>query len=288
MRYQIKYGKDENIIDITETCLSKCMVQGIIFIPYDDNIRATVFGDPMYGYVKCIYVYDLELDESNQMYLCEWDKYVLIDTNNNSIHINTVPEYLKDIFPHYFAHDTLKKIQSKLQIHYGNFNEEIPEQLMAVRFLTGDEKVLEIGGNIGRNSLVIASILKEKGNNSLVVLESHPEIAKQLIENRDINGFDFSVEASALSKRNLIQYGWDTFESDEILEGFNRVNTIAWEDFQTKYNIEFDTLVLDCEGAFYHILVDMPEILTHIKKIFIENDFMEINQKKFVIVLFVI
>jgi hypothetical protein len=80
----------------------------------------------------------------------------------------------------------------------------------------------------------------------------------------------------------LIQYGWDTFESDEILEGFKRVNTITWEQLKEKYRIEFDTLVLDCEGAFYSILVDMPEIVDNIKKIFIENDFMDINQKKFV------
>ena len=38
---------------------------------------------------------------------------------------------------------------------------------MAVRYLTGNEKVLEFGGNIGRNSLVIAHIL----NNNSVSLE---------------------------------------------------------------------------------------------------------------------
>lgn len=40
-----------------------------------------------------------------------------------------------------------------------------------------------------------------------------------------------------------------------------------------KYAIEFDTLVLDCEGAFYYILEDMPELLNNIKLIIMENDY---------------
>ena len=41
---------------------------------------------------------------------------------------------------------------------------------MVVRYLKGNERVLEIGGNIGRNSLVISSILGKNSEN-LVVLE---------------------------------------------------------------------------------------------------------------------
>ena len=40
----------------------------------------------------------------------------------------------------------LKKIQTKLQIKNGSLDHELPEQKMAVRNLTGKEKVLEIGG----------------------------------------------------------------------------------------------------------------------------------------------
>jgi hypothetical protein len=40
-------------------------------------------------------------------------------------------------------------------------------------------------------------------------------------------------------------------------------------------------LILDCEGAFYYILLDMPEILDNIKLIIIENDFKEEAQKKY-------
>jgi FkbM family methyltransferase len=150
---------------------------------------------------------------------------------------------------------------------------------MVVRYLTGNEKVLEIGGNIGRNSLVIGSIID---NNNFVVLESDVNITKQLIENRDLNNFKFYIENSALSNRRLIQKEWDTIPSDILEEGYSWVNTIKLDDLKNKYNIVFDTLVLDCEGAFYYILMNMSEILNNINLIIMENDYHDISHKQYV------
>ena len=91
----------------------------------------------------------------------------------------------------------------------------------------------------------------------------------------------FFVENAALSKRKLIQKGWDTFASDILFDGYSPVKIISWEELQAKY-IQFDTLVLDCEGAFYYILMDMPEILTNINLIIMENDYYEIEKKEYV------
>ena len=153
----------------------------------------------------------------------------------------------------------------------------MPEQILAANYLTGNEKVLEIGSNIGRNSLVIASIVKD-----FVTLETESNIATQLAENRELNHFTFHIENSALSKRKLIQTGWDTKPSDVLEPGYNWVNTITLEELHSKYNIEFDTLVLDCEGAFYYILMDMPEILKNVNLIIVENDYHDISHKHYV------
>ena len=51
---------------------------------------------------------------------------------------------------------------------------------------------------------------------------------------------------------------------------------------KVKYNIEFNTLVLDCEGAFYYMLLDMPEMLENIKLIIMENDYWDLNHKNVV------
>lgn len=103
-----------------------------------------------------------------------------------------------------------------------------------------------------------------------------------LLDNRDLNNLNFFVESSALSKRKLIQNGWNTIPSDTLLEDYIWVNTITFDELKSKYNIDFDTLVLDCEGAFYYILMDMPEILNNINLIIMENDYTKIEEKYYV------
>ena len=128
--------------------------------------------------------------------------------------------------------------------------------------------------------MVIASILQNDTN--LVTLECDSGISNQLTENRDLNNLKFHIESSALSNRKLIQRGWDTIPSETLIEGYNWVNTITLENLKTKYDIEFDTLVLDCEGAFYYILMDMPEILNNINLIIMENDYWDMSHKTYI------
>ena len=97
--------------------------------------------------------------------------------------------------------DKLSYFQNTLKLDFGSFLEEYPEQAMAVRYLTGNEKVLEIGGNIGRNSLIIASILNSNNNDMFVSLECDTDISIQLEHNKNKNNLKFFVENSALSKK---------------------------------------------------------------------------------------
>lgn len=256
---KIYYGIINNSIDVTEICLEKLKTNNIITIPLGDRNRANYFTDPLVGIHKKIII-------DNNGIITEYDEYteIKIDTLNNII--NT-------------TQDKLSLIHSNLKIKYGNFSQELPEQKMVVKYLTGNEKVLEIGGNIGRNSLVIASIIN---NNNLVTLECDVNIAKQLEDNRNLNNFNFHIECSALSNRKLIQIGWDTIPSETLLEGYKWVDTITFDNLKAKYNIEFDTLVLDCEGAFYYILMDIPEILNNINLIIMENDYHDISKKNYV------
>jgi len=265
---KISYGTDNYNIDVTEICYTKLMKNNFINIPCGDNERSYFFTDPINGILKSIFI----TDKNN--ITTEYNHTIKIIINTESDKITTISNEAID--------NKISDIHSKLQLNYGSLNDELPEQKMAVRYLSGYEKVLEIGSNIGRNSLVIAHILGEKNNTNFVTLECDTNIAKQLQENRDLNKFDFHIENSALSKRKLIQRGWDTIPSDVLLDGYTDVNTITFDGIQSKYNIIFDTLVLDCEGAFYYILMDMPEILQNINLIIMENDYWDINKKQYV------
>jgi FkbM family methyltransferase len=254
---KIEYGVANKKIDITHICYLRLFKDNNIIIPSGDVNRASYFSDPLVGTHKSIFVtnYDVTI-EYNEEYR------IKINTIHNTVQANRLCD-----------------IHNRLQIRYGSFNEELPEQQMVFNYLQGNEKVLEIGSNIGRNTLVIASLLD---SNNFVTLESDKDIANQLLENKQLNNMNFYIENTALSKRSLIQKGWDTIESKVVLKGYKKVDTITWEQLNNKYNIPFDTLVLDCEGAFYYILMDMPEILTHINLIIMENDYCDLSKKNYI------
>ena len=259
---KIYYGVINKNIDVTHICMNTLMKNNVITIPSGDSNRTSYFTDPLYGIHKKIFIEHNEITEYNE------DLQIRINLTTNTI---TTKNMNVDAI--------ITTIHSNLKINYGDLNDELSEQKMAVRYLTGDEKVLEIGGNIGRNSLIIASMLN---HTDFVSLESNPYIAQQLIENRNLNNLQFHIENSALSNRKLIQRHWDTKPSDVLEPGYIWVNTITLQELHTKYNIVFDTLVLDCEGAFYYILMDMPEILDNIKLIIMENDYWDISHKMYI------
>jgi hypothetical protein len=253
----IRYGTINKSIDVLEIVIKNNM-----YIPAGDMNRATLFGDPVPGVVKSIFINGVVYNELQDIIIRENGIYTKDEVN-------------------YDYEDKVRNIHSKIRLEFGSMHEEFPEQVMSVKYLKGNEKVLELGGNIGRNSMVIAYILKQQNNdNNFVSLECCQHDAKKLEYNRDLNDFKFYVESSALSSRKLIQKGWETLPSDEDIPGWSKINTITWRQLKDKYRIEFDTLVLDCEGAFYYILQDTPEILDNIKTIIMENDYFHEPQHK--------
>jgi FkbM family methyltransferase len=263
---KITYGTKDRVIDITEVCKKKCIrSDNTILIPCNDVTRSIFFTDPLFGVKKKIFI-----EKDNVISEYEDNLEVLIDMTNNVITTVDTESHKRKLLD----------IHSKLRIHYGTLYDEVPEQLMATRYLKGHEKVLEIGGNIGRNSLVIASLLEEQSN--LVTLESDQNISRQLTENRNLNNMNFHIESSALSKRRLIQKAWETKPSEILEPGHKWVNIITLDELRSKYDIQFDTLVLDCEGAFYYILKDFPEILDNINLIIMENDYKVIEEKQYI------
>lgn len=269
----IKYGLADNNIDVTSICYSALKYGNIIAIPAIDHVRAIYFSDLVPNVEKSVFI----SDDNELSYEYDLRYTVFIDTTTNKIRAYLTPKYDLNV-----VDCELLNLHQSLQIRHGSLLEELNEQKMAVKYLTGNEKVLEIGGNIGRNSIVIGSILNRQNNSDYVVLESDPYSAALLTENRDLNRLRFHIEGRALSKRPLIQKEWQTIVSDEVLDGYSRVNTVTYEELDAKYNIAFDTLILDCEGSFYYILQDMPEILQNIRLIIMENDYLDMEHKGYV------
>lgn len=269
------YGIKDNYTDITSIVYNNFIKENIVNIPTGDLLRASYFIDHLVQIRKHIKVIDKycnseyfnDNEEINFDINIDFNKSLNFWYNKNCKNINNYQQ-------------RLNKLHEKIKLNYGSLKDEFPEQLMAIQFIKPESKVLEIGANIGRNTIIIGAMLNDDKN--LVTLETSSHIYEQLNENRILNNMNFQIENSALSLKKLIQIGWDTIVSDIVLPGYTPVNIISYNNLKQKYNMTFDTLVLDCEGAFYYILQDMQEILQDVNLIIMENDYHNIEHKIYV------
>ncbi len=278
------YGYDSNnYVDVTDIILEKFVKDNVILIPSGDNERCNIIGyDPYPNILKHILIID-DMNKSHKITHTKQIEFPL-DSTSQELTILTTPKLWFDNYGKYITNPVERERQMCLHLllDYGRFAEEYPERLLAVKFLNENARVLEIGGNIGRNSLMISMILNNPKN--LVILECDNTHAEQLEHNLKQNKLYPHIEVAALSEAPLIQRGWETrpHTEMEIPNEWKLVNTITFDALQSKYNIVFDTLVADCEGALYYILKDKPTILENINLIIIENDFWDITHKNFV------
>ena len=281
----------QNIIDWTDMMLYflvKEYENCIYLLNLYETIGCNYSKEPKYHFsgnfwwANTNYIKTLYKIKSGIRHDAEWwilsnnPKYSILHNSNINHYESNYPSY------NYNIEHKLSYIQNKLIINYGTFNEELPEQIMITKYIKGHEKILEIGGNIGRSSMIIASIINSFNNDNLVTLECDKEMVEKLTYNRDSNNLKFHIEPTALSLRKLIQHDIVTKVSDTLIDGYKYVDIISLQELNNKYNISFDTLVLDCEGAFYYILKDMPDILNNINLIIMENDYQTIEEKNYV------
>ena len=163
-----------------------------------------------------------------------------------------------------------KNFHATYKLAYGNKIDEFPEQSVLYNYIDENDKVLELGPNIGRSSIVINHRLKNKSEH--VVVESDANIVKKLAYNRDINGLGFIIHEGAISDVPLYQSAWKT--SEKYSKGATKISTISMSNFLTKYcNVNFNTIVADCEGCLVPLLKNNESFLNQINKVILEHDF---------------
>lgn len=184
------------------------------------------------------------------------DKFSNYEPKFRGEHLNRMNNYAENLF-------------SDFPISY-----EIPERLTAYFFINPDDVVLEIGGNIGGVSSVIAS--KLKNGNNLVVLEPSTKALKEL-EDVSKKYYNFHIHEGVLVKKGQnieckCNENSNYAECNEV--NYKVKNNILFEELEKKYNLKFNTLVIDCEGCYIDIFEDALNRgwLNNINKILIEWD----------------
>lgn len=273
------YGRDAVYADVTEKVLTFCCNDGRIHLPAGDVLRAAIFGDPAVGVVKDVVVIAPAGDELT----CR------VYPDGTAVDLDVpegleVPRRPRPTVPDGSAEEVIAALHEQLLFVGGSLEHELPEQRMAARFIRPDARVLELGSNIGRNTVIIAALLRDPAN--LVTLECGPDAVELLRCNRAANDLGFHIEPSALSYRPLVQRGWDTLPAEDAPPDWEPVPTITFGQLRYKYGIDFDTLVVDCEGALFYILSDNPAMLDGIGTVVLEADFPAVEHKRAVEAVF--
>ena len=155
---------------------------------------------------------------------------------------------------------------------------EVPERLAVYDHLDKKDVVLEIGGNIGGVSAVIATLLENPKN--LVVIEPSKSAVEELIKLKTFIKKDFNIFNGILTIKNQRincsqpnKGGYSECKPVSNSETLTILNKTFYE-IQAMYNLIFDTLVIDCEGCYESIFKDSIESgwLNQICKIIIEWD----------------
>lgn len=277
------YGLNDHYINITADIFNKCFKDNGIFIPAGDGARCELIGFDPYPYVlKHIMV----MDHNGKRHIYHATKAVVIqfpsvskqltDAENPKLWWNAIGKHIQDPIQRLNA---LQKHINLKHVKHGGFEFEYPEQLMCMRHIREDSKVLEIGGNIGRTAHIIHTIINNPKHH--IVMECDLDTARELRENLDMNGYtELQIETAALSKVPLWLVGG--CPRPEPQPGAQPMPTISYSEICQKYGVDFDVLVADCEGSLFYIFKEDPDMLNGIHTIITENDYTDMDHKQMV------
>jgi len=154
---------------------------------------------------------------------------------------------------------------------------EQEEVSLVYNYLKGNETVLELGACIGVVSCVTNKRLSNPKNH--VVAEANPELIKYIQHNKELNNCKFSVLNGAVSDLNeltfyayegralsgsLMKESTDRPMTEHLIKGYSP------RDIEKKYNLKFDTLIMDIEGGEFELIDKYRDWIKSLKLLMIE------------------
>lgn len=147
--------------------------------------------------------------------------------------------------------------------------QEVEEQQQAEEFITSECRVLELGARYG----TVSCIINKKLTNPLHQVSVEPDqvVWNCLQKNRDTNGCLFHILKGAISRvpLHVTQSGYGTTTNPK---GEPNTYTYTLEQVEAMYQLEFDTLVADCEGSLGRFFNENPKLFDTLNLIILESD----------------
>ena len=143
---------------------------------------------------------------------------------------------------------------------------EAAEYADAKEHIPRSATVLEVGGRYGVASAGIQEALDDGTRH--VVVEPDPLVWQALEHNKAAHGHEYIIvkEALGVEGYTVNQQGAGTFLSGGVKGGASLAAV------RKATNLEFDTLVIDCEGCVFQLYRDEPTLFDGIQRVLIEKD----------------
>ncbi|MGC9942574.1 MAG: FkbM family methyltransferase [Verrucomicrobiota bacterium] len=154
----------------------------------------------------------------------------------------------------------------------GNYEKD--ELILVPDLVTASDQVMEIGAAIGLVGLYCRKIIKVR---NLVSVEPNPKTIANLRRNYELNGLTPNIIEAALTQRDgpVPFHTADMFWGDSLISvtgnGNQKTITVEGQTFPSlvrRAGFEFNTLIIDIEGAEQYIAID--SIPDHVNKILVE------------------
>ena len=145
---------------------------------------------------------------------------------------------------------------------------EVQEQHDANAYIKPDDRVLELGARWGGISITINKILKNKKDH--VAVEPESIVWEALEKNRDRHYCEFQICRGAISNKPLKMNdgGYNGFGNYTSHTEEGDINLFKLSDF----NIDFNVLVVDCEGALENFYNENKDFFKQLRLILFERD----------------
>jgi len=153
-------------------------------------------------------------------------------------------------------------------------NLETTEQYLANEFIGADDVVLELGARYGSVSCIINSKLNCKNNQ--VVVEPDERVWEALERNKSVNNCEFHIVKGFISNKKLGLTNKDCcggYGTTSIQDEDSKIQYFSLDDIKSKYNLNFNVLVADCEGFLEVFFDENPTAYDTLRMVIFEGDY---------------
>ena len=153
---------------------------------------------------------------------------------------------------------------------------EIDQRVLVKSFVSKNARVLELGARYGTVSCLISELINDPTKH--VAVEPDSSVIEALETNKLNNGGQFHIYNGVISKdaydiktveasHKYFEYATYTTKCDE-----SDIQHATLKSIQRQYDIEFDTLIADCEGFLCDFVEENEDMMKQFELIIFEKD----------------